>query len=97
MLAAVVSEFGATEVLVTSEVADLVAVAAATGSLLWALSYARQGYEPRQPIPFRHSRMAGPPVWETNAAFARPVSLFGAQANPKRSGPDLVEAKLRSA
>ena len=38
----------------------VVAAVAATGWLAWALSYARQGYEPRQPIQFRHSRMAGP-------------------------------------
>ena len=47
-------------------VALLVAVAA-TGALAYALSNARQGYEPRQPILFRHTRMAGPPVWQTDA------------------------------
>ena len=26
----------------------------------------RKGYEPRQPILFRHTRMAGAPVWQTN-------------------------------
>jgi len=44
----------------------LVAVAA-TGTLAYALSNARQGYEPRQPILFRHTRMAGAPVWQTDA------------------------------
>ncbi len=43
----------------------LVAVAA-TGTLAYALSNARKGYEPRQPILFRHTRMAGAPVWQTN-------------------------------
>ncbi|QQR73487.1 MAG: cytochrome c3 family protein [Holophagales bacterium] len=47
-------------------VALLVALAA-TGALAYALSNARQGYEPRQPILFRHTRMAGPPVWQTDA------------------------------
>ena len=48
-----------------------VAAVAATGWLAWALSYARQGYEPRQPIQFRHSRMAGPAVWQVNAKGER--------------------------
>ena len=43
----------------------LVAVAA-TGTLAYAFSNARKGYEPRQPILFRHTRMAGAPVWQTN-------------------------------
>ena len=38
----------------------------ATGTLAYALSNARKGYEPRQPILFRHTRMAGAPVWQTN-------------------------------
>ena len=38
-----------------------------TGSLAYELSNVRKGYEPRQPILFRHTRMAGPPVWQTNA------------------------------
>ncbi len=38
-----------------------------TGTLAYALSNVRKGYEPRQPILFRHTRMAGPPVWQTNA------------------------------
>ena len=44
----------------------LLAVVAATGSLAYALSNARKGYEPRQPILFRHTRMAGAPVWQVN-------------------------------
>jgi hypothetical protein len=44
----------------------LLAVAAGAGSLIYALSNARQGYEPRQPIYFRHSRMAGEPKWVQN-------------------------------
>jgi len=39
---------------------------ATTGALGYALSNARQGYEPRQPILFRHARMAGPAVWQAN-------------------------------
>ena len=38
----------------------------AAGSLAYALSNVRKGYEPRQPILFRHSRMAGPAVMQTN-------------------------------
>jgi hypothetical protein len=45
----------------------LLLAAAATGALAYALSNARKGYAPRQPILFRHTRMAGPPVWQTNA------------------------------
>ncbi len=45
----------------------LLIVVAATGTLAYALSNVRKGYAPRQPILFRHTRMAGPPVWETNA------------------------------
>ena len=43
----------------------LVAVAA-TATLAYAFSNARKGYAPRQPILFRHTRMAGAPVWQTN-------------------------------
>jgi hypothetical protein len=43
----------------------LVAVAA-TATLAYAFSNARKGYVPRQPILFRHTRMAGAPVWQTN-------------------------------
>jgi hypothetical protein len=49
----------------------LVVAVAAAGWLTYALSYARKGYEPRQPIAFRHSRMAGPAVWQTNAKGER--------------------------
>ncbi len=45
----------------------LLAVLGGAGSLIWALSNVRQGYEPRQPIYFRHSRMAGAPKWTVNA------------------------------
>ena len=44
----------------------LVGAVAVTGWLAWALSYVRQGYEPRQPIAFSHRRMAGAPVMQTN-------------------------------
>jgi hypothetical protein len=47
-------------------IAALVVVVAATGGIAYGLSNVRQGYEPRQPIPFSHKRMAGAPVWETN-------------------------------
>ena len=40
-----------------------IALLAGVGSLTYALSSVRQGYEPRQPIYFRHSRMAGEPNW----------------------------------
>lgn len=45
---------------------SLLVLVAAIGALAVATSNARQGYAPRQPIPFRHTRMAGPPVWQTN-------------------------------
>jgi hypothetical protein len=44
----------------------LLVVLAVTGTLAYALSNARKGYEPRQPILFRHTRMAGAPVWQAN-------------------------------
>lgn len=44
----------------------LVGGMAVAGSLAYALTNARKGYEPRQPIPFKHSRMAGPPVMVKN-------------------------------
>jgi menaquinone reductase, multiheme cytochrome c subunit len=49
----------------------LVVATAVAGSLGYALSNARKGYEPRQPIPFRHTRMAGAPVWQVDAAGQR--------------------------
>ncbi len=49
----------------------LLVTAAAMGTLAYAFSNARMGYEPRQPILFSHPRMAGPPVWETNAQGER--------------------------
>ena len=44
----------------------LVLAVAATGTLAYALSNARKGYAPRQPILFRHTRMAGPPVMQAS-------------------------------
>jgi hypothetical protein len=44
----------------------VVLAAVVTGSLAYAFSNVRKGYAPRQPILFRHTRMAGPPVWQTN-------------------------------
>jgi hypothetical protein len=41
-------------------------VALAITGVAYALSNARKGYEPRQPIAFSHARMAGEPVWITN-------------------------------
>ena len=41
----------------------LFAMAVGVGSLIWALSSPRRGYAPRQPIYFRHSRMASEPRW----------------------------------
>ncbi len=41
-------------------------VLAAVGSLAYAFSNVRKGYAPRQPILFRHTRMAGAPVWQVN-------------------------------
>ena len=46
---------------------SLVVGVVVTGSLAYALSNARKGYEPRQPILFRHTRMAGQPAWVKNA------------------------------
>jgi len=46
----------------------LVGLVAATGALAWTLSNARQGYEPRQPISFRHTRMPGAPDWQVTDA-----------------------------
>jgi hypothetical protein len=47
-----------------------------TGTLAYALSNARKGYAPRQPIPFSHPRMAGEPNWQTNEKGER-VNLGG--------------------
>ena len=46
------------------------------GSLVYALSNARQGYKPLQPIYFQHRRMAGAPQWVTNAE-GKEVNLGG--------------------
>lgn len=45
----------------------LVAVLAALGFLAVRTSRVRQGYEPHQPMPFLHTRMAGEPRWEVDA------------------------------
>ena len=50
----------------TVRILALLVAVAVTGTLAYALSNARKGYEPRQPILFRHTRMAGAPVWQTN-------------------------------
>ena len=50
----------------TVRILVLLAAAVTTGTLAYALSNAREGYEPRQPILFRHTRMAGAPVWQAN-------------------------------
>lgn len=42
----------------------LILVLGGGGALVYALSNVRQDYEPRQPIQFRHSRMAAEPRWE---------------------------------
>ena len=47
-------------------IAALLLALVATGTLAYALSNVRKGYSPRQPILFRHTRMAGAPVWQTN-------------------------------
>ncbi|MRR12014.1 hypothetical protein EG835_05990 [bacterium] len=49
----------------------LVLALAVTGSFAYAFSNVRKGYEPRQPILFRHTRMAGQPVWQTDATGAK--------------------------
>ncbi len=46
---------------------SLLLAAGLAGSLAYGLSNARKGYEPRQPILFRHTRMAGVPVWQKDA------------------------------
>jgi hypothetical protein len=44
----------------------LLAVLVGAGALVYAVSNVRKGYAPRQPIFFKHSRMAGAPRWEKN-------------------------------
>lgn len=56
--------------------ATLAIVIAFMGTLGYALSNARQGYAPRQPIPFLHKRMAGEPDWQVNDKGER-VNLGG--------------------
>jgi hypothetical protein len=55
--------------------ATVIAIAAA-GSLAYALSNARRGYAPRQPIAFSHKRMAGAPVMQVNET-GEPVNVGG--------------------
>lgn len=52
----------------TVRILALLMIVVATGALAYLLSNVRKGYKPRQPIFFRHSRMAGEPKWETDAA-----------------------------
>ena len=47
-------------------IAVAVIVLVVTGSVGYALSNARKGYAPRQPIAFSHKRMAGAPVLQAN-------------------------------
>jgi len=42
----------------------LLAALIGAGALVYAVSNVRKGYAPRQPIFFRHVRMAGAPQWE---------------------------------
>ncbi len=51
-------------------------VLAGLGGLAFALVNPRKGYAPAQPIYFRHSRMAGAPVW-TQDDKGRTVNLGG--------------------
>jgi len=46
------------------------------GSLVYALSNARQGYQPHQPIYFQHRRMAGAPSWVKDES-GKEVNLGG--------------------
>lgn len=50
-----------------AKVAVLLVVLAGGGGLAHSMQYARQGYQPRQPIYFQHRRMAGAPHWEKDA------------------------------
>ena len=50
----------------TSRLMALVIALAVMGSLAYAFSNVRRGYEPRQPIAFSHKRMAGVPVLQAN-------------------------------
>lgn len=51
---------------VRKQIVAMTVIIVAIGSLAYALSNARKGYEPRQPIAFSHKRMAGEPVWAVN-------------------------------
>jgi hypothetical protein len=60
----------------TSRLLLLVLALAVTGTLAYALSNARKGYAPRQPIAFSHVRMAGVPVMQANDK-GEPVNVGG--------------------
>ena len=49
----------------------LIVTMSAAGTIAFALSNVRKGYEPRQPIAFNHQRMAGVPHWVNNAKGER--------------------------
>lgn len=51
----------------TTRLIALALVLAVMGVLAYAFSNVRKGYAPRQPIAFKHSRMAGVPVMQTDA------------------------------
>jgi len=50
-----------------AKVAVVLVVLAGGGGLAHSMQYARQGYQPRQPIFFQHRRMAGAPNWTKDA------------------------------
>jgi hypothetical protein len=50
-----------------AKVAVVLVVLAGGGGLAHSMQYARQGYQPRQPIYFQHRRMAGAPNWTKDA------------------------------
>ena len=54
----------------------LLVVLVGGSALTWAFSNVRKGYVPRQPILFRHARMAGVPKWEKNEK-GEPVNVGG--------------------
>jgi hypothetical protein len=54
----------------------LLAVLIGGAALVWAVSNVRKGYVPRQPILFKHWRMAGQPKWEKNEK-GEPVNVGG--------------------
>ena len=59
-----------------------------TGSLAYELSNVRKGYEPRQPILFRHTRMAGPPenIWrQISRTCAWPANWYPRSTDQPRT------------